>query len=323
MGANWLAETTVTLPAFPATSAEFDYDAGWAMVGALGFNGNNVRIEFELGYRGNDSESVIVTPAIPNTLFSDVTYFSQLVNVVWDIPLGESVELSIGGGAGGAQVDYDLGGFLFLTPLSIDDGEYVFAYQGIAGLSVDISEHMEMFVEYRYFDTDEFTVVGAPPPAGGESVIADPESHTALFGVRYHFFDDAPMAEPLEPAAPPPPAAVPKTYIIFFDFNKANLNAEAQGVVAEAAEAFKTTGSTHVIVVGHTDTVGARNYNKKLSERRAAVVKDEMVRLGVPDDVITTEGRGFDDLLVPTGPGTREPRNRRAVIELQGAQPSS
>jgi outer membrane protein OmpA-like peptidoglycan-associated protein len=324
MGANWLAETTVTYPAFPATSAEFEYDTGWAMVGALGFKGNNLRIEFELGYRDNQSDTVTTTPPAATTLFSDVTYFSQMVNVVWDIPLGETVEFSIGGGAGGAQVDYDLGG-TFGGLQSIDDGEYVFAYQGIAGLSVDVSDHVEIFAEYRYFDTDEFHVQGSPPPAGGESVIADPESHTALFGVRYHFFADQEVAQPLEPAAPPPPppAAVPKTYIIFFDFNKSSLNADAQGVISEAADAYKSTGSTHVLIVGHTDTVGARNYNKRLSERRAAVVKDEMVRLGVPDEAIATEGRGFDDLLVPTGPGTREPRNRRAVIELQGAQPSS
>jgi outer membrane protein OmpA-like peptidoglycan-associated protein len=41
-----------------------------------------------------------------------------------------------------------------------------------------------------------------------------------------------------------------------------------------------------------------------------------MVRLGVPGDAITTEGRGFSDPMVPTGPGVREPQNRRAVIEL-------
>jgi outer membrane protein OmpA-like peptidoglycan-associated protein len=72
-----------------------------------------------------------------------------------------------------------------------------------------------------------------------------------------------------------------------------------------------------VQVIGHTDTVGSSSYNQKLSERRAATVKAEMVRLGIAEDVISTEGRGFSDPMVPTGAGVREPQNRRAVIELQ------
>jgi outer membrane protein OmpA-like peptidoglycan-associated protein len=71
-----------------------------------------------------------------------------------------------------------------------------------------------------------------------------------------------------------------------------------------------------VQVVGHTDTVGSASYNQNLSERRAASVAAELERLGVPADAITTEGRGFSDPMVPTGPGVREPQNRRAVIDL-------
>lgn len=327
LGATWMEETTATFPAFPATSIEYEYDNGWAMVGALGFKGRNLRVEFELGYRDSDSESATVTPVIGNTMFSDVTYFSQMVNVLLDVPLGDKVEFSLGAGVGGAQVEYDMGGILGFSLPAIDDSDYVFAYQGIAELSVDVSERVEIFAGYRYFATDEYEVVGSAPPAGGERVESDAASHTALFGVRYHFMDVAEaMAEPLEPAAPPPVAAapVPKTYIIFFDFDKATLNAEAQTVIAEAAESYKTSGSTHVVIVGHTDTVGATKYNQALSLRRAATVKDEMVRQGVPGGSIDTEGRGSSELLVPTGAGTREPRNRRAVIELQGgAEPSA
>ena len=104
---------------------------------------------------------------------------------------------------------------------------------------------------------------------------------------------------------------------MFFDFNKSNLTAEAQAVVAEAADAYKATGSVRVQVVGHTDTVGSASYNQNLSERRAASVAAELERLGVPADAITTEGRGFSDPMVPTGPGVREPQNRRAVIDLK------
>jgi outer membrane protein OmpA-like peptidoglycan-associated protein len=45
-------------------------------------------------------------------------------------------------------------------------------------------------------------------------------------------------------------------------------------------------------------------------------VKEEMMHQGMNADDITTVGKSFDDPLVPTGPGVREPQNRRAVIDL-------
>jgi len=103
---------------------------------------------------------------------------------------------------------------------------------------------------------------------------------------------------------------------VFFDFDKSNLTAEAQATVTEAVAAAKTLGSVRLMVTGHTDTVGSQTYNQALSVRRATAVKDEMVRQGIGADGIAIEGRSFSDPLVPTGPGVREPKNRRAVIDL-------
>jgi outer membrane protein OmpA-like peptidoglycan-associated protein len=107
-----------------------------------------------------------------------------------------------------------------------------------------------------------------------------------------------------------------KTYIVFFDFNKANLTDAAQAIVTEAVKTAKANGFVKVQVVGHTDTVGSDKYNQKLSERRGEAVKDEMVRQGMDGSTIAFEGKSFHDPLVPTGPGVREPQNRRAVIDL-------
>ena len=109
-----------------------------------------------------------------------------------------------------------------------------------------------------------------------------------------------------------------KTFIVFFDFNKSNLTAEAQAVVTEAVKTAQQQGAVRILVTGHTDTVGSHSYNQGLSERRAGSVKDEMVRQGMKPDDIATVGKSFDDPLVPTGPGVREPQNRRAVIDLSG-----
>jgi len=107
-----------------------------------------------------------------------------------------------------------------------------------------------------------------------------------------------------------------KTFIVFFDFNKSDLSSEAQQVVTEAVKTAKTNNLVKVVITGHTDTVGSHSYNQGLSERRSASVKDEMVKDGLDGSGITTLGKSFDDPLVATGPGVREPQNRRAVIQL-------
>jgi OmpA-OmpF porin, OOP family len=67
-------------------------------------------------------------------------------------------------------------------------------------------------------------------------------------------------------------------------------------------------------VNGYTDTSGTQQQNQKLSVQHAQVVAEELIKDGVPEDAI--EIRGFGDMhpLAPTGPGVREPQNRRAEI---------
>ncbi|HXC57106.1 MAG TPA: OmpA family protein, partial [Rhizomicrobium sp.] len=120
------------------------------------------------------------------------------------------------------------------------------------------------------------------------------------------------------PPPPPPPPPPVKTFIVFFDFDKSNLTDKAQEVVQEAVRTAKANGFVKVLVTGHTDTVGSDSYNQALSIRRAQSVKDEMVREGMDGGTIDIVGKSFHDPLVPTGPGVREPQNRRAVIDLGG-----
>jgi len=110
-----------------------------------------------------------------------------------------------------------------------------------------------------------------------------------------------------------------KTFIVFFDFDKSDLTAQAQQVIAQAVDTAKRTGMVKVIVTGHTDTVGSAAYNEALSLRRATAVKAQMVSDGLSEADIATIGKGFTEPLVATGPGVREPQNRRAVIDLGGA----
>ncbi|MBK8176840.1 MAG: OmpA family protein [Rhodospirillales bacterium] len=119
-----------------------------------------------------------------------------------------------------------------------------------------------------------------------------------------------------KPAMPPAATAAHSDaqYLVFFDWNKAILTAEARQIVAKAAAEFKQTGAARLVATGYTDLSGTPQYNYKLSVQRAESVKAELVRLGVPASAISTVGRGEEDPLVPTKDGVREPQNRRVSI---------
>lgn len=111
------------------------------------------------------------------------------------------------------------------------------------------------------------------------------------------------------------------TWMVFFEFDKATLTEDARQTVAQAADQYRRTGAARIQVAGHTDTVGTSSYNMDLSQRRAEAVARELERQGVPSSSIAMRAMGEQDLLVPTGEGVRERRNRRVEIMLPAAPP--
>jgi len=113
------------------------------------------------------------------------------------------------------------------------------------------------------------------------------------------------------------PAMAPGNYTVYFDFDKAVINAAGQQVINQVLADARMHPPSSVSVTGHTDTVGPADYNMALGLRRADAVRTAMISGGVPADKITVASRGFTDLAVPTGPNVREAKNRRAEIILQ------
>jgi outer membrane protein OmpA-like peptidoglycan-associated protein len=130
----------------------------------------------------------------------------------------------------------------------------------------------------------------------------------------------APPPPPPPPPAPPPvpvaPPTVARTYLVFFDWDRADLSARASQIVAEAASASTHVQVTRILVNGYTDTSGTPRYNQALSVRRANSVANELVKDGVSRSEIDIKGFGETHPLVQTGPGVREPQNRRVEIIL-------
>ncbi|MDF3072618.1 MAG: ompA, partial [Alphaproteobacteria bacterium] len=141
------------------------------------------------------------------------------------------------------------------------------------------------------------------------------EGLAAGLGVKIKLGGSSPVAA--APPPPPAPALVPKkNYIVFFDFDRSNITADAQRVIDEAASAAKAGNSARVQLTGHTDRSGSEQYNMALSLRRGEAVKQALIARGIPANSIFIIGRGENQPLVPTADGVREPQNRRVEIVL-------
>ena len=294
-GANWLDDVKAkAVTNFGSPPLEVGFDTGWAAEATTGYHWDLLRIELELSYRANDLESFRF--GSPQTTISgDESQFAQMLNVLLDIPLGDTLALTLGGGVGGVLVDIDISGRTVIGETVLLDGDdYVFAYQGIAGLSVDVGERTEVFAEYHYFVTEDADLGGVLLPGFTPYTTRDFDvtKHTALIGLRYYFGE---AVAAVEEVAPAPAAPAQTSFTVLFDFNKSNLTAEGHAAVAEAAEAFKS-GASPVTIEAQGD--GDPSRDQDLGARRGAAVKAALVDLGVPAEKITVETREGGDAVV-------------------------
>ena len=101
--------------------------------------------------------------------------------------------------------------------------------------------------------------------------------------------------------------------IIYFDFDKSKLSYVSIEEIKNFINANKKT-IKKFIVVGHTDTMGTKKYNKVLSLERAEVVQKVLTELGIEKNNIHILGKGEDNLRVQTADEVKHPANRRAEI---------
>ncbi len=77
-----------------------------------------------------------------------------------------------------------------------------------------------------------------------------------------------------------------------FDFNKAVLRPEGKAKLDELVSKANAIKLEVILAVGHTDRIGNDAYNQKLSEKRAAAVKEYLVAKGIEANRVYTEGKG-------------------------------
>ncbi|NQV43714.1 MAG: outer membrane beta-barrel protein [Rhodospirillales bacterium] len=297
-------------------NSSVDLETGPAGVISIGTGlMENVRGEFELGFRSNDADSISGASAS-----GDTRSLSAMVNGFYDFDTGNNLTPYIGFGLGAARVTAN--GISPVSGTRVDDADTGFAYQGIVGASYELNANWMATADYRYFSAPNLDFRSD----SGTGLDSNYDNHTFMIGLRFNFSKPktpTPLAE-VAAAAPeptPPPAVVEpaqpvvaRSYIVFFDWDHSDLQVDAKAILAQTAANAQLGGISSIVTTGHADRSGTDQYNLKLSKRRAESVQAELVRLGVPMSEIAIDWKGEHTPLVPTDDGIREPQNRRVEI---------
>jgi outer membrane protein OmpA-like peptidoglycan-associated protein len=296
------------------------FSLGW------GFS-NGLRAEIEGSYRGNEVDGVsgVAGWASGGPPAGRQESWGVMGNVLLDLGVFGPVIPYVGVGAGYVVTDWagvrgiSQNGALRMT---VNDSDGQFAYQGIAGLAfpVGFAPGLAITAEYRFLGTLQPRLqVQFDNPTTGASVasgLAEPDVYNQSFmlGLRYTIGAGG------APPAPPPAAAVPqasRTFLVFFDWNRADLTDRARQIITDAVLHARSTRSTRIEVAGHADRSGTVPYNQALSRRRAETVAAELVRRGIAREEIVITAFGETQPLVPTADDVREPQNRRVEIMVR------
>jgi OmpA-OmpF porin, OOP family len=329
-GVNWLQPEHLINPRTGnAANGNLVAQTGFVALGSVGYAlPSGLRFEIEGDYRSNkwNHASGLGFPGGAGgyevkyaAMFNALYDFSALIPVPWFAPYA-----GVGVGYGWARQSSTrfYNNVTGIPRFSLGGTEGAIAYQAILGGAFNIPyvRGLALTAEYRFFGMGsrsyDTLVATSPTTAFGAKVkLGNDFNHAILLGLRYNF---APPAPPPPPAPAPVPAQAPaRSYLVFFDWDKATLTDRARQIIREAADNSTRVQYTRIEVNGYTDTSGTPRYNQGLSIRRAKAVQAELVADGVPQNAITIQGFGDTHLLVPTGPGVREPQNRRVEIIIR------
>ena len=110
---------------------------------------------------------------------------------------------------------------------------------------------------------------------------------------------------------------IPSPAIVLFDFDSADLKADAHGQLGEIVQALKQQPGLEVEVVGHASAEGPESYNLALSQRRGQAVSDHLAASGVAASRIGTKWRGESEPAFPNTTDEFRALNRRAEVTVR------
>lgn len=107
-------------------------------------------------------------------------------------------------------------------------------------------------------------------------------------------------------------------YGIGFDFDSATIRAESTPVLESLYQGLSTESASSIEIIGHSSSEGADDYNRDLSQRRAAAVVDALAMLGLEASRMSALGRGEDMPIASNDDEAGRSLNRRVEITCSG-----
>ena len=112
-----------------------------------------------------------------------------------------------------------------------------------------------------------------------------------------------------------PPSSVAR--IVYFDYDSYSIKPEFQSLLEAHARWLRANGSRNIVIEGHTDERGGREYNLALGQRRSEAVRRALGVLGVPEARIEAVSFGKEKPAAQGSDETAWSQNRRAEISYR------
>ena len=103
---------------------------------------------------------------------------------------------------------------------------------------------------------------------------------------------------------------------VYFATNKYNINMASEATLNKLTGVFKEYPNTNILVVGHTDNVGANDYNMTLSKNRAYAVSNYLIIKGLISSRFTTNWFGEEQPMHDNSTADGRAKNRRVNIAI-------
>ena len=312
-------------------------DVGLVAMLSMGWGfGNGVRAELEGNFRYNDVRRISLGGVTASRNQGYMRTYGGMANLFYDFNgLMPNITPYVGVGVGWGWSDWQKVRASGFGPgpqaqLRIADTAGAFAYQAIAGVSFSLASVMpglSLTTEARYYATLEPALRASVLSTSGSGVTTTSfgkvkpanENISALIGFRYAFNTPAPtpapVSAPMQPVVQAP--GVARTYLVFFDWDRAELTSRAREIIKLAANNARAASVTRIEVAGHADRSGDATYNQRLSQQRGDAVAAGLMAEGVERGAISVAAFGESRPLVATADGVREPQNRRVEIVLR------
>jgi len=110
---------------------------------------------------------------------------------------------------------------------------------------------------------------------------------------------------------------------VLFDTDSANLKPGAREKLARVAGIIGSHPGLTIAIEGYTDSVGAEDYNQRLSERRADAVRAYLSQQGIGQTIVATTGYGENQPVATNGTAAGRQQNRRVELVVSGEPASS